>query len=249
MPEVWNIGSVGAFTLHDEVGLDSVSSVAYWILKVILTPVFYVIFRVRIANGSSVPRRGPVILAANHQSFCDSLFIPLCVARRVTFLAKAEYFDDPKQAWFYRGVGQIPIRRGGGAESERALETAAEVLDRRRIVAMYPEGTRSLDEFVHRGRTGIARLALETRVPVIPIGLRGTTAVQPVGSKMLRPFRRLEVHFGDPMYLTEADLIAADGDEKVALRTFTDALMEQITKLSNRPYVDRYVGVNDPEAV
>jgi len=220
----------------------------YWLMKIVLTPIFRVVFRIRSEGSERVPRDGPVILAANHQSFCDSLFLPLSVRRRVTFLAKAEYFDDPKQAWFYRAVGQIPIRRGGGEASELALETAAGVLDRRKVIALYPEGTRSLDEFVHRGRTGVARLALETRVPVVPVGLVGTTDVQPVGSKLLRPFKSVGIRFGEPMMLTEADLNAADGDEGLALRGFTDRLMAQLTELSERPYCDEYAGKPDPGA-
>jgi 1-acyl-sn-glycerol-3-phosphate acyltransferase len=213
----------------------------YWLLKILLTPVFFVVFRTRVHNGSVVPARGAVILAANHQSFCDSLFIPAALRRRVTYLAKAEYFDDPKQAWFYRGLGQIPIRRGGGDESRRALETAVSVLERGRIIALYPEGTRSLDGSVHRGRTGVARIALETGALVIPVGVAGTSEVQPLGSRLMRPFKRVDVSFGRPRRLAEADLAAA-GDEGTALRRFTDELMAEISELSGRPYVDDYVG-------
>jgi 1-acyl-sn-glycerol-3-phosphate acyltransferase len=214
----------------------------YWLLKIVLTPIFYVVFRIRITDSRQVPESGPVILAANHQSFCDSLFIPLSVRRRVTYLAKAEYFDDPKQAWFYRGVGQIPIRRGGGDESRRALDTAAEVLAAGKIIALYPEGTRADDGQLHRGRTGVARMALETGAPVIPVGIRGTTEVQPIGSRFMRPFRPVGLRFGEPRWLRPADVDAA-GDEHRALRQFTDALMAEISELSGRPYVDEYAGL------
>ena len=214
----------------------------YWLLKVLLTPVFFVVFRIRISGGRQVPRSGPAILAANHQSFCDSLFIPLSVRRRVTYLAKAEYFDDPKQAWFYRGVGQIPIRRGGGDESRRALETAAGVLAEGKIIALYPEGTRADDDYLHRGRTGVARMALETGAPVVPVGVRGTSGVQPIGSRYLRPFRPVELRFGAPRWLRPAD-VEALGDEHRALRQFTDDLMAEISALSGRPYVDEYAGI------
>ncbi len=100
--------------------------VTYWVLKAILTPIFFVLFRVKVEGRDNIPTRGPVVLAANHQSFCDSFFIPLVVRRKVTFLAKAEYFDSWKTAWFFRAAGQIPIRRGGGSVSERALETSAQ---------------------------------------------------------------------------------------------------------------------------
>jgi 1-acyl-sn-glycerol-3-phosphate acyltransferase len=213
----------------------------YWTLKILLTPVFYVVFRIRIAGGRQVPRQGPVILVANHQSFCDSLFIPFSLRRRVTFLAKAEYFDDPKQAWFYRGAGQIPIRRGGGSESTRALETAEGVLAEGKVIAMYPEGTRSGDGFVHRGRTGVARLALATGAVVVPIGVRGTEIVQPIGSRWMRPFRSVELRFGEPCSLTAADVEAA-GEEHAALRVFVDGLMADLSELSGRPYADTYAG-------
>ena len=212
----------------------------YWLLKVVLGSLLRLVFRVKVTGRENLPNEGPIILAANHQAFCDSLFLPLSVSRRVTFLAKAEYFDDPKQAWFYRAVGQIPIRRGSGSEAIRALETAASALDEGKVIAMYPEGTRSPDDHCHKGHTGIARLALETRAPVVPIGLRGTSEVQPIGAKMLRPFRRVSVNFGAPLRLTEADLIEVDDNEHVALRNFTDELMTQICELSARPYRDAY---------
>src|SRR5476651_515432 len=117
----------------------------YWAMKVVLTPVLRVTYRVRIEGREHLPTRGPVILAANHRSFLDSIFMPLVVGRRVTFVAKAEYFDDPKTAWFFRAVGQIPIRREGGSASERALESATEVLRAGKVFAIYPEGTRTRD--------------------------------------------------------------------------------------------------------
>src|SRR5579884_732648 len=101
---------------------------AYWVIKFVLTPILRFFFRIRVEGLENVPKRGAAILAGNHLSFCDSIFLPLVLRRRVTFVAKAEYFEDPKTAWFFRAVGQIPIRRGGGAASLRALETAKEVL-------------------------------------------------------------------------------------------------------------------------
>ena len=107
---------------------------------------------------STSPRRGPAVLAANHQSFCDSFFLPLVLRRRVTYVAKAEYFDDWRTAWFFRAAGQIPMHRGGGDASQRALDTATEVLDAGNLLGIYPEGTRAPDERLHRGHTGVARL-------------------------------------------------------------------------------------------
>src|SRR5262249_5365099 len=148
------------------------------------TPILRMFERVRTEGRDNVPRHGPVILAANHRSFLDSIFIPLVVPRRVTFVAKAEYFDDAKTAWFFKSCGQIPIRREGGSASERALESATDVLRAGKVFAIYPEGTRTRDGFLHRGHTGVARLALRCNVPVVPVGLIGTDEVQPVDAKL-----------------------------------------------------------------
>lgn len=223
---------------------------AYWVLKVVLTPILTLLWRVRVEGSEHVPASGPAVLAANHQSFCDSLFLPLVVRRRVTFLAKAEYFDSPTSAWFFRAVGQIPIRRGGGKESERALGTAAEALAEGRLVALYPEGTRSTDTMVHRGRTGVARLSRECRVPVVPVGIEGTVDVQPVGRRLMRPGRTVSVRFGAPMAMGPAADPAdpmADHDHPEC-RAFTDDLMKEISRLSGRPYVDEYVAARVPAA-
>ena len=229
-------------TLAPEGG-GSVSLVAYWLMKIILSPIFFLVFRVRVEGRDHLPRSGPAVLAADHQSFCDSLFLPLVVSRKVTYLAKAEYFDSKKTAWFFRAVGQIPIRREGGDASRRALETAQCVLADGHLLALYPEGTRSGDAFVHKGRTGVARLALEAAVPVIPVGIEGTEDVQPIGARFLRPFRPVSVRFGAPMRLSApVDEVSGRGRiDPVALRTFTDDLMHEIARLAHRPYVDEYV--------
>lgn len=216
---------------------------AYWVLKAILTPVFFVLYRVKVEGREHIPKNGPAVLAANHQSFCDSFFIPLVVARKVTFLAKAEYFDSWKTAWFFRAAGQIPIRRAGGSASERALQTAREdVLGQGGLLGLYPEGTRALDGHVHKGRTGVTRLSRECQVPVIPVGVVGTEQVQPVNSKMMRPFKTVIVRFGAPMQMDppENPVDPLDHDHTLC-REFTDRLMHEIARLSERPYVDEYV--------
>jgi 1-acyl-sn-glycerol-3-phosphate acyltransferase len=218
-------------------------TVVYWALKVLLWPVFRVLFRLRVEGRHHVPRSGPAVLAANHQSFSDSLFLPLAVPRRMTYLAKAEYFDDWRVAWFFRAVGQIPIHRQGGDASARALATAREVLEDGKVIALYPEGTRSTDGQVHRGRTGVARLALECGVPVIPVGISGTEEIQPRGSRWLRPFRPVRLRFGEPMRFESGSLVDAETGRTSTerLRTFTEQLMVEIARLSGRPYVDELI--------
>jgi 1-acyl-sn-glycerol-3-phosphate acyltransferase len=216
---------------------------AYWVFKLILTPVFFFMWRVKIEGRENVPRDGAAVLAANHQSFCDSFFLPLVVRRKLTFLAKAEYFDSKRTAWFFRAAGQIPIRRGGGSASERALATACEVLARGNLIGLYPEGTRSVDEYVHKGRTGVARISRECGVPVVPVGIVGTVDVQPVDSNVMRPFRTVTIRFGAPMQMAPmsdpSDYTV--GHDHVQCRKFTDDLMHEISRLSGRTYVDSYV--------
>ncbi len=190
-----------------------------------------------IEGRDNVPRRGPVILAANHRSFLDSIFIPLAVSRRVTFVAKAEYFDDRKTAWFFRGCGQIPIRRGGGSASERALASATDVLKNGHVFGIYPEGTRTRDGYLHRGHTGVARLALRCNVPVVPIGLVGTDDVQPIDARMPKLFRRVTVRFGEPI---DPARYEGGANDRLALRELTDEIMYEIAQLSGYEYHDTY---------
>lgn len=212
-------------------------------LKALLSPIFIVLFRVRVEGRSGVPVKGPVIVAPNHVSFCDSLFLPLVLRRRVTFVAKAEYFDSWRTAWFFRAAGQIPMRREGGTASERALAAARDVLERGGVLGIYPEGTRSPDGRLYRGHTGVARLALQCGVPIVPVGMLGTTEVQPRGSKMLRPFRRVTVRFGPPLDLSR---FAGDtASDPLALRAVTDELMFEIRRLTDQQYVDRYAKRHD----
>jgi len=209
----------------------------YWGVKGVLTPILRVCFRVKVEGRENLPAHGPVILASNHRSFLDSIFLPLVLRRRVTFVAKAEYFDDPKTAWFFRGVGQIPIRREGGSASERALASASEVLAAGGVFGIYPEGTRTRDGLLHRGHTGVARLALRTGSPVVPVGLIGTDDIQPVDKKMPRLFRRVTVRFGEPL---DASRYLDFEVERLALRELTDEVMYEIGQLSGYEYVDTY---------
>ena len=196
-------------------------------MKAVLTPILRGLYRVRVEGRAALPKTGPVILAANHRSFLDSLFIPLVLGRRVTFVAKAEYFDSKKTAWFFRGVGQIPIRREGGSASEGALAAATDVLEAGGVFAIYPEGTRTRDGYTHRGHTGVARLALKTGAPIVPVGLVGTEECQPVDRTLPRLFRKVSIRFGTPIpperYREDA--------EGLALRQLTDEVMFEIVQL------------------
>jgi 1-acyl-sn-glycerol-3-phosphate acyltransferase len=211
--------------------------VLYWVIKIVVTPILRVCCRIRVDGKENVPRSGPVILAANHRSFLDSIFIPLLIPRRVTFVAKAEYFDDKRVAWFFRGVGQIPIRREGGSASERALESATEVLEAGGVFGIYPEGTRTRDGKLHRGHTGVARLALRTGAPIIPVGIIGSDEVQPIDRKMPRLFRTVRIRFGEPI---ELEHYRGRHDDRLALRDVADEVMYEIQQLSGYEYVDTY---------
>jgi len=209
----------------------------YWVIKAVLTPILRVCYRVRIEGRGHVPKHGPVILAANHRSFMDSLFLPLVIRRRVTFVAKAEYFDSKKTAWFFRGVGQIPIRREGGSASERALASATEVLETGGVFGIYPEGTRTRDGYLHRGHTGVARLALRTGAPIVPVGMIGTDEIQATDAKLPRFFRKVTIRFGNPIPLAH---YVGRQDERIVLRQITDEVMFEIQELSGYEYVDTY---------
>jgi len=215
-----------------------VVGVTYRVLKILLMPVFHLLWRVKVDGAENVPATGPVVLAPNHVTFLDSFFLPLVVKRRVTFVAKAEYFDSWKTAWFFRAVGQIPMHRQGGSASERALAAAREVLDAGGVLGIYPEGTRSPDGRLYRGHTGVARLAIGCRVPVVPVGLVGTAEVQHPGSNLPRPFKRVTVRFGRPLDVSHYARESAN--DPMALRRLTDELMFEIRALSGQEYVDRY---------
>jgi len=211
--------------------------VAYWVLKLVLTPVLRFFWRVRVEGIENIPDDGPAILASNHVSFCDSIFLPLVLRRRVTFVAKAEYFDDPKTAWFFRAVGQIPIRRTGGSAAMAALDSAADVLEGGHLFGIYPEGTRSPDGRLYKGKTGVARLALRCQVPVLACAMVGTDAVQPIGQVKPNLFRPVTIRIGAPMDF--ARYYDRPTDPKV-LRQITDEIMFELRELSGQEYAHEY---------
>jgi 1-acyl-sn-glycerol-3-phosphate acyltransferase len=183
-----------------------------------------------------LPPSGPFVLAANHRSFMDSIFLALVIPRPITFIAKAEYFDKWPTAWIFRASGQIPLRRGVGSKADQALTAARDVLAENGVVGIYPEGTRSRDGLLHRGNTGPARLALKSGAPIVPVGLVGTDAVQPPGDVLPRPFRPVTIRIGTPHRVPDADAV---DNARPVLRRATDQLMQSIAGLSGQQYHDR----------
>lgn len=208
----------------------------YWVTKVVLTPVLTVAFRPRVEGIRNVPRTGPAILACNHVSFLDWLFLPLVVRfRRISFLAKLEYFTRPGpkgalQRYFFTATGQVPIDRTGADSATAALTTAARLLGEGRLVGIFPEGSRTRDGRLNRGRTGIARMAHRTGVPVVPCATVGVFDVAPPGTRVPRP-RKVTLRFGEPLRFPDLGGRAPSAQE---LRDWTDALMAEIQRLSGQ---------------
>jgi 1-acyl-sn-glycerol-3-phosphate acyltransferase len=214
----------------------------YLILKnIVLGPILNLLFRPWVRGAENVPRRGGVVLASNHLSFVDSLFLPLKVKRPVTFLAKSDYFTGTgfKGAvirWFFKSTGQLPIDRSGGKASEDSLNTGLGVLERELVLGIYPEGTRSPDGRLYRGRTGIARMILEAQVPVVPVAMIGTEKVQPLGAKYPK-IHRIGIKFGQQLDFSR---FAGMEGERVVLRSVTDQIVYRIRELSGQKYEDVY---------
>lgn len=215
---------------------------AYFILKnLILGPLLRLIFRPWVRGMENIPTSGAVILASNHLSFSDSIFLPLQSRRPVVFLAKSEYFNGKgiKGAlvrWFFKATGQLSIDRSGGKASEASLNTGLSVLSQGLVLGIYPEGTRSPDGKLYRGRTGIARMALESKVSVIPVAMIDTEKVQPIGKRFPR-IRRVGIVVGTPLNFNRFD--GMEGD-RIVLRAVTDEIMYELAKLSGQEYVDSY---------
>jgi 1-acyl-sn-glycerol-3-phosphate acyltransferase len=188
-----------------------------------------------------IPASGPAILASNHLAVADSFYLPLVVNRRITFLAKSEYFTGTGlkgwfQRWFYTAAGQVPIDRTDADAAQAALDTAKKLLDDGKLMGMYPEGTRSPDARLYKGKTGLARVALETGVPVIPVAMIGTDGVNPPGSKMWR-FGRVTVRVGKPLDFSRFEGLAGN---RFIERAVIDEVMYELMQLSGQEYVDLY---------
>lgn len=191
-------------------------------------------------NGlDRLPASGPAILCPNHISFIDSAFLMLSVPRNISFVGKAEYMDSWKTRYVFPALGMIPIDRSGGSKSKAALETAAGVLRRGELFGIYPEGTRSRDGRLHKGRTGAARLAVELGVPIYPVGIVGTDAIQPPDARAPKLFRRATINIGRPI---SPERYARSPERHRALRAMIDEVMFEIRELSGQEYVNHYAG-------
>ncbi len=207
--------------------------------RVVLTPPFRFCWRITTEGTEHIPAAGGAIIAPNHISVLDSFFVPLCVGRRMTYVGKAEYMDDWKTKWVFPAIGMIPIDRSGGDASQRALDAAAGILDAGELFGIYPEGTRARDGKLHKGHTGLARLALRTGAPIVPVGIIGTDVVQPPDARFPKPFRRVHIRFGRPI---SVDKYADRASDRMILRQVTDEVMYEIRNLSGQEYVDSYAG-------
>jgi 1-acyl-sn-glycerol-3-phosphate acyltransferase len=217
--------------------------VFYWFAKfVVLGPLLRTVWRPWVEGLDNIPSDRPAILASNHLSFCDSFFMPVMVPRKVTFLAKAEYFTTPGikgffSKMFFAGVGQVPIDRDDADAARAALNTGVRVLAGGNVLGIYPEGTRSPDGRLYRGKTGVARMALESGAVVIPCAMVNTAVIQPAGRRVPRLRPRPGVRFGKPLDFSR---YAGMSGDRFVERSMTDEVMYELMTLSGQDYVDEY---------
>ncbi len=221
----------------------------YALLKYVLVgPVLRLFFPCTVIGAEHIPEHGGAILAGNHVSVADSFFAPLHMKRRVTFLAKSEYFTEKGfkgrlKKWFFSGAGQVPIDRGGASAAHDALMTGIRLLREGKLLGIYPEGTRSPDGRLYKGKTGVARMALQAGVPVVPMAMVGTDKVNPIGSKIWRP-RRITLVIGRPLNFSRYEGMAGD---RFVERSMTDEIMYRLMELSGQEYVDIYAAKRKAE--
>ena len=223
----------------------------YWLLKhLLLGPMMRLTCHPQVRGAEHIPQRGGAILASNHLAVADSFFLPLMIRRRLTFLAKREYFTTPGlRGWlkrrFFSAAGQVPIDRSSGSAAQAALDTGVRLLAAGKLLGIYPEGTRSPDGRLYKGKTGVARMALEAGVPVIPVAMVGTDKVSPAGTKMWRP-HPVEIRFGAPLDFSRYAGLAGD---RFVERSLVDEIMYSLMDLSGQEYVDIYAtSVKEREA-
>ncbi|MFG2626446.1 lysophospholipid acyltransferase family protein [Streptomyces sp. NPDC048473] len=214
----------------------------YYVLKyVILGPLLRLFFRPRIEGLEHIPEDGAAIVAGNHLSFSDHFLMPAIIKRRITFLAKAEYFTGPGvkgrlTAAFFHSIGQIPVDRSGKDAGQAAIREGLGVLGRGELLGIYPEGTRSHDGRLYKGKVGVAVMAITAQVPVVPCAMVGTFEIQPPGQVVPR-IKRVTIRFGEPLDFSR---YAGLENQKAAIRAVTDEIMYAILGLSGQEYVDEY---------
>lgn len=219
--------------------------VFYVVLKTLVTRVSLLIWRPRVEGRENLPARGPVILAANHLSFVDSMLIPIVAPRRVSFLAKAEYFETPGfkgrlMKAFFTAIGAVAVRRGEHRAARDSLDQALAVINSGNAFVIYPEGTRSLDGRLYRGKVGVGWLALKSGAPIVPVGIEGTQRLLPVGAKVPR-LAPISVRFGEPIDATKVEFAGdAVAENPKARRAVTDVVTAEIQKLSHQEYAGIY---------
>jgi 1-acyl-sn-glycerol-3-phosphate acyltransferase len=219
--------------------------VFYVVLKALTTRLTLIIWRPRVEGRENIPAHGPVILASNHLSFVDSLIIPMVAPRRVVFIAKAEYFEGRGvrgrlKKSFFTAIGAIPVRRGDHRAAKDSLDQALAVINSGSVFALYPEGTRSLDGRLYRGKVGVGWLALKSWAPIVPVGVTGTERVLPVGAKIPKVVP-VTVRFGEPIDPVKLDVPGEPvAENSRARRAITDAVIEEIQRLSGQEYAGVY---------
>ena len=209
----------------------------YSVAKALLRPAFNFTFNVIVEGADNIPASGGAIIAPNHISVLDSFFVPSVLSRRITYVGKAEYMDSWKTKYVFPALGMIPIDRSGGDSAKAALDAAARVLARGELFGIYPEGTRSRDGKLRKGHTGVARLALRARCPIIPVGIQGTVEIMPPDAKFAKLFRLARIKLGKPIDVTR---YLDRFDDRLILRQITDEVMYEIRALSGQEYVDDY---------
>jgi 1-acyl-sn-glycerol-3-phosphate acyltransferase len=224
--------------------------VFYWVCKhILLGPWLRLLFRPSVEGLENVPETGAAILASNHLSFSDSIFLPLVVKRKITYLAKSEYFTSPGikgffSKLFFAGVGQVPIDRSSGSAAKAALDTGKRILADGDLLGIYPEGTRSPDGRLYRGKTGVARMALEAKVPVIPVAMLNTGEINPIGTRLWR-VKQVRIRIGKPLDFSRYEGLSGD---RFVERSMTDEIMYELMELSGQTYVDVYAAKVKAEA-